>query len=173
MYIFDRTISNSQDEQRQAFSGMSTSVHGFAEPRDCCAILAQQELVARREVLEQSRKKEAEEKQRESQKRNLELREREAFQQSEDKIRFWLQQSPRGGFSSGSAERFRLEEAFKSIPPSRAHGFLTRLLDVNDPLGKLFRHKLARRTRNLMLQVLCRKIVPDPGASVCKFMCFP
>jgi hypothetical protein len=131
------------------------------------------ELIARRNALLELQQKEAEEKERESQRRNLELREGEAFKQSENAIRLELQRSPRGGFPIGSAERLRLENAFKSIPPSRAHGFLTRLLDVNDPLGKLFRYKVARRTRNLMLQVLCQKIVPAPGASVCKYMCFP
>lgn len=171
MYVPDRNISSSQDEPIQAFSG-TTRVHGFADGPDPEAMRAQAELVARRATLAAQRK-ELEAERETLRKRQAREAVESAFGQSSEAIRLWLQRSPKGGFLPGSTERFRLEEAFKSIPPSRAHGFLTQLLDVNDPLGKLLRQKLAPRTRNLMLRVLCEKFVPEPGASLCKYMCFP
>lgn len=123
------------------------------------AIRAQQELMERRrKLLEQGETLE-----REAHRRNLELLEREKFEKSVNIIWRELQRLPGGAFVKGSAERLRLESAFKSIPPSRAHGFLTRLLDAKDPLGRLFHYRLATPTRNAMFLILCQKIVPYPS----------
>jgi hypothetical protein len=136
MYLLDRNISSSQDEPRQAFSGMSTRVHGLAESTcpDPKAILAQYELIQRRNF----------------------LRERRDFEQTVQAIAGDLSRWRRGHFVQGSPQTSRLVNLFKSIPSSHARNLLCRLLDVNDPLGKLFDDKVAPPTRNAMLQILCQ-----------------
>ena len=128
----------------------------FAETPDPEALRAQQELMERRrKLLEQGEQ--------ESRQRNLELLEKGDFERSVNTIRRELQRLPGGAFVKGSAERLRLENAFKSIPSSRAHAFLTQLLNPKDPLGRLFHHRLATATRNALFLLLCRKIVPSPS----------
>jgi hypothetical protein len=112
-------------------------------------------------LLEQREKLEKEE--RETRQRNLELLEQDEFEKSVNTIRRELQRLPGGAFIKGSAERLRLENAFKSIPTSRTHGFLTQLLDAKDPLARLFHYRLATAVRNAMFLILCQNIVPYPG----------
>ncbi len=137
MYVLDRNISSSQHEPRQAFSGMSTRVHGLAGPEcvDPKAIEAQIELIKRKQY----------------------LLERKDFEQTVQAIAGDLSRWNRGHFVQGSQQTSRLVNLFKSIPSSQALGFLCRLLDVNDPLGKLFNDRVVPPTRNAMLQILCQK----------------
>lgn len=141
MYVLDRNISSPQDEPRQAFSSMSTRVHGLAEEPPCSAPAcgAQYDLVRRRDELDALRK------------------ERKDFEQTVQAIAADLSRWHKGHFVHlGSPQTSRLVNLFKSIPSSQARGFLCQLLDVNDPLGKLFNDKVAPPTRNAMLKNLCQ-----------------
>ena len=133
----------------------------LGEP-DPAAVRAQQELMERRRKLLEARDK-LQQEERESHQRNLELLERGEFEDSVKAIRRELQRLPGGAFVKGSEERLRLEKAFKSIPSSHAHAFLTQLLDAKDHLGRLSHYRLATATRNAMFLILCPKIVPAPG----------
>ena len=71
-----------------------------------------------------------------------------------DAIQCALQLNPAGGYVKGSRARRILDAAFASVPPSSAQKLHDQLADPRDTLGKLFRYRLARPTRQTMLKIL-------------------
>jgi hypothetical protein len=161
MYILDRSLSHSHCGQQRACSCSPAGLQGFSEP-DPEALKAQRELMERRDALMRQRDELKSREERENRARNIELLDRGAYEQAVKAITRELQLPPGEGFVKGSARRQRLEKAFNSIPESRAHEFLTRLQAKNDPLGRLFRYRLATPTQRAMYLFLCRKI-SSPG----------
>jgi len=78
-------------------------------------------------------------------------------QRSLDAILRVLRLNPVGGYVKGSSARRQLEEAFESVPPCSALELAQKLLKSEGTLEKLFRHRLATPTRQVVLQILIRK----------------
>ncbi len=142
-------------------TALGANLHGLRDV-DPEALKAQRELMERRDELMRRGLEQQRQEERESHRRNLELLERGAYEQAVKAITHELQLSPKEGFIKGSPQRYRLEQGFNKIPESRAHEFLMRLQSKTDPLGGLFRYRLATPTQKALLMILCRKI-SSPG----------
>jgi len=80
------------------------------------------------------------------------------FQATIAKIRALLEPLMRADDVSGILQRKRLlREAFRSAPSSHALLLLFQLQNRTDPLGKLFKYKLATPTRKELLGILAAK----------------
>jgi hypothetical protein len=90
--------------------------------------------------------------------RNKNLFESAIFQVTIAKIRALLEPPIRADDVLGILQRKRLlREAFRSVPDPHALLLLFQLQNRNDPLGKLFKYKLATPTRRELLGILAAK----------------
>ena len=83
------------------------------------------------------------------------------YQKSLDAILGVLRLNPVGGYLKGSSARKRLEEAFQSVSPTSARELFNQLKEGESPLGRLFRYRLDRVTKAVMLEILRRKILSN------------
>jgi hypothetical protein len=80
------------------------------------------------------------------------------FQTAVANIHALLTPPMRAGDLPGIQQRRQLlRETFQSVPDSRALLLLFKLQNRNDPLGRLFRYKLATPTRKELLRILATK----------------
>jgi len=89
-----------------------------------------------------------------------------------------LKLNPKGGYVRGSAARRQLDQAITSVPGDSAASIKTQLEKGQDPIGRLFRHRLHPVTQKVLLTILANKALefqrsqtaPQPSAQCQLFL---